>query len=75
MTQSIKFVTEENIKLKKKLQEVDLRHEASIKELIKQMNSLDSGQSKMHNAQLQFEFMHEKHSEKIKDFELVLNLI
>ena len=44
MAQSLRIVTEDNIKFKKKLQAVDLRHEAAIKELVKTMNSLDAGQ-------------------------------
>ena len=55
------FETEEklegNEKLKKKIQEVDIRHEYVGKDLLKKLNAIESKQAQIENQNLQSEFM------------------
>ena len=66
---------DENEKLKKKIQEVDIRHEHVGKDLLKKLNAIEAKHARLEKQNLQGEFTASRHAEKLKDIELVLNLI
>ena len=53
----LQAIIDENEKLKKKIQEVDIRHEYVGKDLLKKLNAIESKQSQIENQNLQSEFM------------------